>query len=72
MPHNIFTLNCELCRGGHHEDEIILCDRCDRGCHTFCLAPPLEAIPDGEWICPLCRRVSPDPDVVIKPLQLTA
>lgn len=54
MPDNIFTLNCELCKGGHHEEQIILCDRCDKGCHMFCLSPPLQTVPEGEWICPLC------------------
>lgn len=55
VPDNIFTLNCELCKGGHHEEKIILCDRCDRGCHLFCLSPPLEQVPEGEWLCPLCK-----------------
>jgi histone demethylase JARID1 len=56
VPSNIFELNCELCKGGHHEDKIILCDQCDRGCHLFCLTPPLEAVPQGHWVCPLCRE----------------
>lgn len=55
VPDNIFELLCELCGGGHHENQIILCDRCDRGCHLFCLMPPLDAVPEGEWVCPLCR-----------------
>lgn len=55
VPDNIFTLNCELCKGGHHEEKIILCDRCDRGCHLFCLSPPLEQVPEGEWLCPMCK-----------------
>ena len=55
VPDNIFTLNCELCKGGHHEEKIILCDRCDRGCHLFCLSPPLDQVPEGEWLCPLCK-----------------
>ena len=54
VPDNIYTMVCELCNGGHREDKIILCDKCDRGCHLFCLQPPLEQVPDGEWICPLC------------------
>lgn len=55
VPDNIFTLNCELCKGGHHEEKIILCDRCDRGCHLFCLSPPLDQVPEGEWLCPMCK-----------------
>ncbi|GFR43615.1 hypothetical protein Agub_g4714, partial [Astrephomene gubernaculifera] len=53
---DLSTLVCELCSGGHREDQILLCDRCDRGFHLFCLTPPLSAVPEGEWVCPLCRR----------------
>ena len=45
---------CESCRGGHYEDKIILCDRCDRGWHLFCLTPPLRKVPKGNWVCPIC------------------
>lgn len=45
---------CESCRGGHYEDKIILCDRCDRGWHLFCLTPPLRKVPKGNWVCPVC------------------
>ena len=54
VPDNIYTLVCELCKGGHHEEKIILCDKCDRGCHLFCLSPPLTKVPQGDWVCPLC------------------
>lgn len=54
VPDNIYTMVCELCKGGHKEDRIILCDKCDRGCHLFCLQPPLDSVPEGEWICPKC------------------
>lgn len=54
MPDNIFTLVCEKCKGGHYEDKIILCDRCDKGWHMFCLAPAVEKVPEGEWVCPSC------------------
>lgn len=54
MPYNINTLVCERCGGGHHEEQIILCDRCDRGCHMFCLCPPVVVVPAGDWVCPMC------------------
>lgn len=54
MPGNIQAIVCEMCGGGHNEDKIILCDKCDRGCHTYCLQPPLEDVPEGDWVCPLC------------------
>jgi len=55
VPDNIDTLLCEACGGGHHEDKIILCDKCDLGFHMFCLSPPLEEVPEGDWICPICN-----------------
>lgn len=33
---------------------MILCDDCDRAYHMFCLAPPLESVPRGTWICDGC------------------
>lgn len=38
----------------------MLCDRCDRGCHIFCLSPPLETVPEGEWLCPTCNAPAAD------------
>jgi hypothetical protein len=34
---------------------MLICDGCDKGFHTYCLEPPLENIPDGEWFCPACQ-----------------
>eukprot|EP00667_Euglena_gracilis_P011793 EG_transcript_12055 len=47
---------CEVCGGGHQPDELLLCDRCDRGYHIFCLVPALSRIPEGSWYCPRCAR----------------
>jgi histone demethylase JARID1 len=54
------VLLCEACNGGHHEDQILLCDGCDRGFHMFCLNPPLEKIPAGDWLCPICLQAKSD------------
>jgi len=46
---------CEVCRGGHAADKILLCDGCDRGFHIYCLDPPLTAVPTNEeWYCTPC------------------
>src|SRR5690242_5131376 len=40
-----------------HQDEelILICDSCDNGFwHTFCLNPPLNEVPQGNWYCPSC------------------
>uniref|UniRef100_A0A6I8NE30 PHD finger protein 10 n=2 Tax=Ornithorhynchus anatinus TaxID=9258 RepID=A0A6I8NE30_ORNAN len=45
---------CIICGQPHHEEEMMFCDVCDRGYHTFCVG--LGAIPSGRWICDCCQR----------------
>ena len=33
---------------------MLLCDSCDAPYHTYCLNPPLDEVPEGNWICPEC------------------
>ena len=46
---------CEVCRYPHNEHIMLLCDSCGRGFHTYCLVPPLESVPEGDWICSECQ-----------------
>uniref|UniRef100_A0A673XWT6 [histone H3]-trimethyl-L-lysine(4) demethylase n=1 Tax=Salmo trutta TaxID=8032 RepID=A0A673XWT6_SALTR len=46
-----FTLTTE---DGSDEDRLLLCDGCDDSYHTFCLIPPLNDVPKGDWRCPKC------------------
>lgn len=46
--------NCEICHKKNHGDEMLLCDGCDCGFHTFCLDPPLSSIPKEQWFCFTC------------------
>uniref|UniRef100_A0A8C1M992 [histone H3]-trimethyl-L-lysine(4) demethylase n=2 Tax=Cyprinus carpio TaxID=7962 RepID=A0A8C1M992_CYPCA len=43
-----------LCGKGNDEDRLLLCDGCDDSYHTFCLIPPLNDVPRGDWRCPKC------------------
>lgn len=36
---------CTVCQQPHHEDEMMFCDKCDRGYHTFCVG--MDSIPTG-------------------------
>ncbi|KAL2610474.1 hypothetical protein R1flu_029047 [Riccia fluitans] len=45
---------CEQCRSGAHALKMLLCDRCDRGWHLYCLSPPLSSVPVGNWYCLDC------------------
>ena len=41
----------------HISTQMLLCDECDKECHMYCQYPVLWSVPDGKWICPLCREV---------------
>ncbi|URE27973.1 JmjC domain, hydroxylase [Musa troglodytarum] len=45
---------CGQCKSGLHGEVMLLCDRCDKGWHLYCLSPPLEKIPSGNWYCLEC------------------
>lgn len=45
---------CEECGSGDAADELLLCDKCDRGFHLFCLRPIIVSVPKGPWFCPSC------------------
>ncbi|KAG6545509.1 hypothetical protein Mapa_013111 [Marchantia paleacea] len=45
---------CEQCHSGAHAQLMLLCDRCDRGWHLYCLSPPLSSVPVGNWYCLDC------------------
>ncbi|XP_022890397.1 histone-lysine N-methyltransferase ATXR6-like [Olea europaea var. sylvestris] len=47
---------CENCGSGNRASELLLCDKCDRGFHLFCLRPILVAVPKGSWFCPSCSK----------------
>ncbi|KAG1360693.1 putative Histone-lysine N-methyltransferase ATXR6 [Cocos nucifera] len=48
------SIQCEECGSGDFADELLLCDKCDRGFHLFCLRPILACVPQGLWFCPSC------------------
>lgn len=59
---------CECCGKTTDEGKLLLCDDCDISYHTYCLSPPLDHVPKGNWKCQWCvrclrcGRTSPGPD----------
>ncbi|XP_011357229.1 bromodomain adjacent to zinc finger domain protein 2B isoform X19 [Pteropus vampyrus] len=51
---SIMKVYCQICRKGDNEELLLLCDGCDKGCHTYCHRPKISTIPDGDWFCPTC------------------
>ncbi|KAI6653320.1 Chromodomain helicase DNA binding protein 4 L homeolog [Oopsacas minuta] len=43
--------HCFYCKDG---GELLCCDRCPKTFHVYCLNPPMQEIPDGEWRCAWC------------------
>jgi hypothetical protein len=37
-------------------ENLLLCDKCDRGYHIECCDPPLTESPIGDFICHVCKR----------------
>lgn len=52
---SILNARCKICRKKGDAENMVLCDGCDRGHHTYCVRPKLKAVPDGDWFCPECR-----------------
>ncbi|CAJ0575968.1 unnamed protein product, partial [Mesorhabditis spiculigera] len=48
--------SCAICGTSENDDKLLFCDDCDRGFHLYCLRPPLESAPEGEWSCHMCQR----------------
>uniref|UniRef100_A0AAY4C8U1 Bromodomain adjacent to zinc finger domain, 2Ba n=1 Tax=Denticeps clupeoides TaxID=299321 RepID=A0AAY4C8U1_9TELE len=51
---SIMKVYCQICRKGDNEELLLLCDGCDKGCHTYCHRPKITSIPEGDWFCPAC------------------
>ncbi|KOS14758.1 histone acetyltransferase 3 [Malassezia pachydermatis] len=50
---------CEVCLDKGDDEQIMFCDRCDRGWHLYCLRPALDKPPRGLWYCPTCQPPAP-------------
>lgn len=63
---------CAQCGSGGNGDELLLCHKCDRGFHLFCLRPLLGSVSRGSWFCAQCSAQLPNkPDTEKKALDNT-
>uniref|UniRef100_A0A8C2WRQ4 Bromodomain adjacent to zinc finger domain 2B n=1 Tax=Cyclopterus lumpus TaxID=8103 RepID=A0A8C2WRQ4_CYCLU len=61
---SIMKVYCQMCRKGDNEDLLLLCDGCDKGCHTYCHKPKITTIPEGDWYCPACISKVSSPFII--------
>lgn len=45
---------CETCGRGNDNVNMLICDGCDHGYHTYCLDPVVKSIPERDWYCNRC------------------
>ncbi|KAI9217911.1 hypothetical protein BC828DRAFT_350986, partial [Blastocladiella britannica] len=38
---------CTVCDSAGEDSQLLLCDHCDRGWHSYCMQPRLDTLPDG-------------------------
>ncbi|XP_037542866.1 bromodomain adjacent to zinc finger domain protein 2B [Nematolebias whitei] len=50
----IMKEHCQLCQKGDNEELLLLCNGCDKGCHTYCHNPKITTVPEGDWFCSFC------------------
>ncbi|XP_069509784.1 bromodomain adjacent to zinc finger domain protein 2A isoform X2 [Ambystoma mexicanum] len=51
---SVNKVTCLVCRKGDNDELLLLCESCDRGCHTYCHRPKISEVPSEDWFCPIC------------------
>ncbi|XP_008402228.1 bromodomain adjacent to zinc finger domain protein 2B isoform X2 [Poecilia reticulata] len=52
---DVLKVQCQLCQKGDNDELLLLCDGCDKGCHTYCHNPKITMVPAGAWFCSSCE-----------------
>mmetsp|Transcript_10791 Transcript_10791/g.19857 ORF Transcript_10791/g.19857 Transcript_10791/m.19857 type:complete len:233 (-) Transcript_10791:2081-2779(-) len=50
-----FGTGCLSCGEDDDHANLLLCEGCNAEYHTYCLDPPLRAVPSGDWFCSTCK-----------------
>ena len=56
----IVSTACEICGSRADDSDMLLCDGCDEGYHTYCTVPPITEVPEGDWFCANCLEAGLD------------
>lgn len=48
---------CYMCNSSENDNYLLICDKClSKCCHTKCLDPPIDFVPQSEWFCDFCVK----------------
>jgi len=53
---SVLRAKCKTCKKSGDAEKLLLCDKCDKGYHMYCLKPPLKRVPKGDWFCADCAK----------------
>lgn len=42
---------CKVCKRDIDHPNLLLCEMCNDEYHTYCLNPPLQSVPEGDFFC---------------------
>ncbi|CAO3569418.1 unnamed protein product [Mortierella alpina] len=51
---------CQKCQSSNNEHKMMMCEKCDRGWHCYCLDTPLETVPRHDFYCDECIERYPE------------
>jgi len=54
-PASLKDEGCRVCRKDNDHANLLLCEACNAEYHLYCLNPPLQAVPLGDWYCGKCK-----------------
>lgn len=57
---HVGSVPCHVCEETEGSADMVLCDGCNRGFHTYCYGPLEEGIPPGNWYCDSCAEQHPN------------
>eukprot|EP00656_Telonema_subtile_P043804 TRINITY_DN50106_c0_g2_i1.p1 TRINITY_DN50106_c0_g2~~TRINITY_DN50106_c0_g2_i1.p1 ORF type:complete len:167 (+),score=23.28 TRINITY_DN50106_c0_g2_i1:103-603(+) len=50
------SLHCRTCGRDDDDAQLLICDGCEAGVHTYCCSPALTEVPQGDWYCKSCTE----------------
>lgn len=55
LSKSALNARCFSCRKSSNDDQLLICDGCNKGQHLYCVVPKLLKVPDGDWYCDNCK-----------------